>query len=96
MRNLVHRTLAARAVTSARKRKLARLAQTPEVWGLRCPEWTRPKELLPLEEASPPLHCAALSRPTREAKRRVKLNCMHNNPVKREPVNSPGDWPWSS
>ena len=96
MRNLVHRTLAARAVTSARKRKLARLAQTPEVWGLRCPEGTRPKELLPLEEASPPLHCAALSRPTREAKRRVKLNCMHNNPVKREPVNSPGDWPWSS
>ena len=31
-----------------------------------------------------------------EAKLREKLNYMHNNPVKRGLVNSPGDWPWSS
>ena len=31
-----------------------------------------------------------------EAKRREKLNYMHNNPVKRRLVSSPGDWPWSS
>jgi len=30
------------------------------------------------------------------AKRREKLNYMHNNPVKRGRVSSPGDWPWSS
>ena len=28
-----------------------------------------------------------------EAKRREKLNYMHNNPVKRGLVSSPGDWP---
>ena len=31
-----------------------------------------------------------------EAKRREKLNYMHNNPVKRGLVSSPADWPWSS
>ncbi len=31
-----------------------------------------------------------------EAKRREKLNSMHNNPVKRGLVSSPGDWPCSS
>jgi len=31
-----------------------------------------------------------------EEKRREKLNYMHNNPVKRRLVSSPGDWPWSS
>ena len=31
-----------------------------------------------------------------EEKRREKLNYMHNNPVKRGLVSSPGDWPWSS
>jgi len=31
-----------------------------------------------------------------EAKLREKLNYMHNNPVKRGLVSSPGDWPWSS
>jgi putative transposase len=31
-----------------------------------------------------------------EMKRREKLNYMHNNPVKRGLVRSPGDWPWSS
>ncbi len=31
-----------------------------------------------------------------EAKRREKLNYMHNNPVKRGLASSPGDWPWSS
>jgi len=31
-----------------------------------------------------------------EEKRLEKLNYMHNNPVKRGLVNSPGDWPWSS
>ena len=30
-----------------------------------------------------------------EEKRREKLNYMHNNPVKRGLVSSPGDWPWS-
>jgi hypothetical protein len=32
----------------------------------------------------------------REAKLREKLNYMHNNPVKRGLIKSPGDWPWSS
>jgi hypothetical protein len=31
-----------------------------------------------------------------EAKRREKLNYMHNNPVKRGLVKEPGDCPWSS
>ena len=31
-----------------------------------------------------------------EEKRREKLNYMHNNPVKRGLVSSPGDWPWSN
>jgi hypothetical protein len=31
-----------------------------------------------------------------ETKRREKLNYMHNNPVKRGLVSSPGDWPCSS
>jgi putative transposase len=31
-----------------------------------------------------------------EKKRQEKLNYMHNNPVKRGLVRSPGDWPWSS
>ena len=31
-----------------------------------------------------------------EKKRLQKLNYMHNNPVKRRRVNSPGEWPWSS
>jgi putative transposase len=31
-----------------------------------------------------------------EKKRQEKLNYMHNNPVKRGLVSSPGDWPWSS
>ena len=31
-----------------------------------------------------------------DEKRREKLNYMHNNPVKRGLVSSPGDWPWSS
>ncbi|MGD0007471.1 MAG: hypothetical protein ABSE93_02850 [Terriglobia bacterium] len=31
-----------------------------------------------------------------EKKRREKLDYMHNNPVKRGLVSSPGDWPWSS
>ena len=31
-----------------------------------------------------------------EEKRLEKLNYMHNNPVKRGLVNSPGEWPWSS
>jgi putative transposase len=31
-----------------------------------------------------------------EEKRREKLNYMHNSPVKRGLVSSPGDWPWSS
>ncbi len=31
-----------------------------------------------------------------EKKRREKLDCMHNNPVKRSLVSTPGDWPWSS
>jgi putative transposase len=31
-----------------------------------------------------------------EAKLREKLSYMHNNPVKRGLVSSPGDWPWSS
>ena len=25
-----------------------------------------------------------------------KLDCMHNNPVTRRLVSSPGEWPWSS
>jgi putative transposase len=31
-----------------------------------------------------------------EAKIHEKLTYMHNNPVKRGLVSSPGDWPWSS
>ncbi len=31
-----------------------------------------------------------------EKKRLEKLNYMHNNPLKRRLVESPGDWPWSS
>jgi putative transposase len=31
-----------------------------------------------------------------EEKCREKLNYMHNNPVKRGLVSSPGEWPWSS
>ncbi len=31
-----------------------------------------------------------------DEKRQEKLNYMHNNPVKRGLVSSPGDWPWSS
>jgi putative transposase len=31
-----------------------------------------------------------------EKKLQEKLNYMHNNPVKRGLVASPGDWPWSS
>jgi putative transposase len=31
-----------------------------------------------------------------EKKRLEKLNYMHNNPVKRGLVKTPGDWPWSS
>jgi len=31
-----------------------------------------------------------------EKKRQEKLNYMHNNPVKRGLVTTPGDWPWSS
>jgi putative transposase len=31
-----------------------------------------------------------------DEKRREKLNYMHNNPVKRGLVSSPGDWQWSS
>ncbi len=31
-----------------------------------------------------------------EKKRLDKLNYMHENPVKRGLVSSPGDWPWSS
>jgi len=31
-----------------------------------------------------------------EAKRREKLNYMHNNPVKRGLASAPGEWPWSS
>ena len=31
-----------------------------------------------------------------EEKRWEKLNYMHNNPVKRKLVRSPGDWPGSS
>ena len=31
-----------------------------------------------------------------EKKLQEKLNYMHNNPVKRGLVSSPGDWPWSS
>ena len=31
-----------------------------------------------------------------EKKRLEKLNYMHNNPVKRGLVRSPGEWPWSS
>jgi putative transposase len=31
-----------------------------------------------------------------DKKCREKLNYMHNNPVKRALVSSPGDWPWSS
>jgi hypothetical protein len=27
---------------------------------------------------------------------REKLNYLHNNPVRRGLVSSPGDWPWSS
>ncbi len=31
-----------------------------------------------------------------EKERLEKLNTMHQNPVKRGLVTSPGDWPWSS
>ncbi|HUY13250.1 MAG TPA: hypothetical protein VMX16_06430 [Terriglobia bacterium] len=31
-----------------------------------------------------------------EKKRLEKLNYMHNNPVMRDLVAQPGDWPWSS
>jgi REP-associated tyrosine transposase len=31
-----------------------------------------------------------------EKKRSQELNYMHNNPVKRRLVNSPGEWPWSN
>lgn len=29
-----------------------------------------------------------------EKKRLEKLNCMHNNPVRRPLVAQPADWPW--
>jgi len=31
-----------------------------------------------------------------EKKQLEKLDYMHNNPVERRLVRSPGDWPWSS
>lgn len=31
-----------------------------------------------------------------EKKRLEKLTYMHNNPVKRRLVSTPGEWPWSS
>ena len=46
--------------------------------------------------SAPQAHTYKTMRATRERKLEEKLNYMHNNPVKRGLVRSPGDWPWSS